>query len=160
MRYITSIYLPKNVLQCKDKYIGLQNENTCSCTKPSMRIGGCTTWNLSSSKEMYSSWIVFSKRTRNMAMMSIGERAQVIGMIHAGTSIRQVARLFNRRHFSSQNLWAKYVHTGSVEDLRRLPKRRVTTPLQDNHHLQDRFTMSSTPARNTDNYQHNQDNCA
>ena len=43
-------------------------------------------------------------------------------------------------------------HTGSVEDLRRLPKRRVTTSLQDiqivNDHLQDRFTVASTTARN------------
>ena len=54
---------------------------------------------------------------------------------------------------SIQSLWAQYVHTGSVEDLRRLRKRRVTTPLQDiqivNDHLQDRFTVTSTMARNT-----------
>ena len=30
-----------NVLQCKQQSIGLQKENTCSCTKPSMRNGGC-----------------------------------------------------------------------------------------------------------------------
>ena len=50
--------------------------------------------------------------------MSIAECAQDVGMIRTGTSIRQVARLFNRRHFSIQALWAKYVYTGSVEDLR------------------------------------------
>ena len=80
-----------------------------------------------------------------MLRMSIAERTQAVGMIGAGTSIRQVAWLFNRRHFSIQSLWAKYVHTGSVEDLIRLPKRRVIIPLQDiqivNDHLQDRFTV-------------------
>ena len=85
--------------------------------------------------------------------MSIAERTQAVGMIRAVTSIRQVARLFNRRHISIQSLWAKYVHTGSVGDLIRIPKRRVTNPLQDiqivNDHLQDRFTVASTTTRNT-----------
>ena len=44
-----------------------------------------------------------------MATMSIAERAQDIGMIRAGTSIRQVARLFNRRHFSIQSLYSTEV---------------------------------------------------
>ena len=57
-----------------------------------------------------------------MARMSIAERAQAVGMIRVGTSIRHVARLFNRRHFSIQRFWAKYVHTRGFEDLRRLPK--------------------------------------
>ena len=65
----------------------------------------------------------------------------------------QVARVFNRRHFSIETLWAKFVQTGSVADLPRRPKRRVTTPLQDiqiiNDHLQDRFTTAATTARNT-----------
>ena len=60
---------------------------------------------------------------------------------------------FNRRHFNIQSLWVKYLHTGSIEDLRRLPKRRVTTPLQDiqigNDRLQDRFTVTVTTAHNT-----------
>ena len=88
-----------------------------------------------------------------MLRMSIAERTQAVGMIRAGTSIRQVAWLFNRRHFSIQSLWAKYVHTGSVEDLIRLPKRRVIIPLQDiqivNDYLQDRFTEALTTTRNT-----------
>ena len=72
--------------------------------------------------------------------------AKAVGMIQAGTSIRQVAR-----HFSIQSLCAKYVHTESVEDLRQLPKRRLTTPLQDiqivNVHLHDLFTVAATTAR-------------
>ena len=49
MRYIPSIYLK----------FGLQKENTCLCTKPSIRKQllcsgfSCTTWNLSNSIEMY-----------------------------------------------------------------------------------------------------------
>ena len=35
-----------------------------------------------------------------------------------------IALYFNRRHSSIQSLWAKYVNTGSVEDLRRLPKKK------------------------------------
>ena len=51
----------------------------------------------------------FKKTTYHMARMSIAERAQDIGMIRAGTSIRQVARLFNRRHFSIQSLYSTEV---------------------------------------------------
>ena len=64
---------------------------------------------------------------------NIAERTQAVGIIRAGTSIRQF--FFKRRQFSIQSLWAKYLHNGNVEDLGRLPNRRVTTPLHRRRHV-------------------------
>ena len=67
-----------------------------------------------------------------------------------------IALYFNRRHSSIQSLWAKYVTPEVSKTSGDSTKRRVTTPLQYipivNDHLQDRFTMSSTTARNTVKY--------
>lgn len=65
----------------------------------------------------------------------------------------QVARVLNRRLFAIQCLWRKYQMTGSVADLPKRPKRRVTTYRQDRHiivsHLRDRFLPAATTARQT-----------
>lgn len=59
--------------------------------------------------------------------------------------------MFNRRMFTIQSLWGKFTATGSVNDRRRHPKRRVTTRRQDRYitvsHLRDRFTSSTGTAR-------------
>ena len=78
---------------------------------------------------------------------NIAERTQVVGIIRA--------RFFSKGDNSVFRVFRQntYVHNGNVEDLGRLPKRRVTTSLQDiqivNNHFQDRCTVASTMARNT-----------
>ena len=65
----------------------------------------------------------------------------------------QVARDFNRDHKTISRLVRKFQRTGSVEDLPRTPKRRVTTRQQDRYirltHLRDRNLTTRTTARNT-----------
>ena len=65
----------------------------------------------------------------------------------------QVARDFNRDHKTISRLVRKFQRTGSVEDLPRTPKRRVTTCQQDRYigltHLRDRNLTAHTTARNT-----------
>lgn len=65
----------------------------------------------------------------------------------------QIARHFNRQHSTIQQLWAKFRRTGSVADIRRRPKGRITTRRQDRYiivsHLRDRFTPATRTARVT-----------
>ena len=60
----------------------------------------------------------------------------------------QVARDFNRDHKTISRLVRKFQRTGSVEDLPRTPKRRVTTRQQDRYirltHLRDRNLTART----------------
>ena len=52
-----------------------------------------------------------------------------------------------------QQLWTKYRRTGSVNDIQRRPRSRVTTPQQDRQiyltHLRDRFLPAARTARVT-----------
>ena len=142
------------------KYIGLQAENTCSCTNPFMWNGGCEH---SLCARVPRAWhglcqIRYESIPRGLSFLKI-IKCGVYDHCKMRTSRRNDSchqtscSAFNRRHFNIQILWVKYLHTGSIEDLRRLPKRRVTTPLQDiqivNDRLQDRFTVTATTARNT-----------
>ena len=64
----------------------------------------------------------------------------------------QVARDFNRDHKTISRLVRKFQITGSVDDLQRTPKRRVTTRQPDPYirltHLRDRNLTACTTARN------------
>ena len=99
--YLIKKYKVWLFLYCTHQSIDLQKENTYSCTKSSMlngrcensqcaripraRHGSCRIW-----QEFILRWWSFIKKTLNMARMSIAERAQAVGMIRAGTPIRQV----------------------------------------------------------------------
>ena len=65
----------------------------------------------------------------------------------------QVARDFNRNHKTLLRLVRKFQRTGSVEDLPRTPKRRVTTRQQDRYirltRLRERNLTARTTARTT-----------
>ena len=65
----------------------------------------------------------------------------------------QVARDFNRDHKTISRLVRKFQRTGSVDDLPRTPKRRVTTRRQDRYtrltHLRDKNLTARTTARTT-----------
>ena len=65
----------------------------------------------------------------------------------------QVPRDFNRDHKIISRLFWKFQRTGSVEDLPRTPKRRVTTRQPDWYirltHLRDRNLTARTSARTT-----------
>ena len=61
--------------------------------------------------------------------------------------------MFNKRLFTIQCLWRKFLQTRSVNDRRWRPKRRVTTLRHDRYihrsHLRDRFTPATISARQT-----------
>lgn len=63
----------------------------------------------------------------------------------------QVAAAFNRCYNTVRALWVKFQHTGSVQDLPRRPRQRVTTHRQDRYiiltHLRDRFRTATETAR-------------
>jgi len=63
----------------------------------------------------------------------------------------QVARRFHRHHSTIQQLIDKYRRTGSVVDIRRSPRRRVTSRRQDRHivvsHIRNRFHTAAATAR-------------
>ena len=64
-----------------------------------------------------------------------------------------MSRQFHRQINTIRRLWAKYQQTGSVRDLRRRPRSKVTTRPQDRYivlsHLRDRFKSATTTARAT-----------
>jgi len=63
----------------------------------------------------------------------------------------QVARRFHRHHSTIQQLIDKYRRTGSVMNIRRRPRRRVTSRKQDRRivvfHLRNRFHTAAATAR-------------
>lgn len=65
----------------------------------------------------------------------------------------QVARFFGRDVKTITNLLSKFRRTGSVNDLPRRPRARVTTPRQDRvirrSHVANRFLSATETARNT-----------
>lgn len=65
----------------------------------------------------------------------------------------QVARAFNRSASTVHALLVKYRQTGSVEDLPRRPRSRITTPVQDRYitltHLRNRRLNAAETARGT-----------
>ena len=69
-------------------------------------------------------------------------RARAIGLLQAGVTKWRVSRIVNCSHSTIGRLWQKYQRTGSVADLPRRPRGRVTTVRQDNNirlaHLRDR----------------------
>ncbi|XP_060551452.1 uncharacterized protein LOC132713030 [Ruditapes philippinarum] len=74
-------------------------------------------------------------------------------MLQAGHSDRQVARVFGRNVSVIARLLLKYQRTGRVEDERRQPRGRVTTPVQDAQtiasHFQNRFKTAESTALTT-----------
>ncbi|XP_053381229.1 TPR and ankyrin repeat-containing protein 1-like [Mercenaria mercenaria] len=70
-----------------------------------------------------------------MPRMRNEERALAIGMLKAGVSRCQVARVIGRHVSTIRNLRNKFVRTGNVADEHRKPRPRVTS------HRQDRFVV-------------------
>ena len=68
-----------------------------------------------------------------MPRVSVQDRAIIIGRLQSGHSARAVAQDFNVAHSTVSRLWRKFVATGSVADLPRAPKHRVTTGRKDRH---------------------------
>lgn len=65
----------------------------------------------------------------------------------------QVARIFRRRHSTIDDLWRKFQATGSVADLPRASRQRVTTAAQDRYmrltHLRNRSRPATETAKAT-----------
>ena len=66
-----------------------------------------------------------------MGRLTNAERERAIGMILAGTSKGNIARLFGCSHVTIHALWNRYLQTGSVADCQRPGRPRVTTPRDD-----------------------------
>ena len=75
-----------------------------------------------------------------MPRVSVQDRAIIIGRLQSGYSARAVAQDFNVAHSTVSRLWRKFVATGSVADLPRAPKHRVT-PGREDRHLVNRAVM-------------------
>ena len=79
------------------------------------------------------------------------ERLRAIGMIQAGTSESEVARIFGVHRNTISALWRRFGFTGSVRDSQRAGRPRVTSRRQDNYirvvHLRNRFQTAALTAR-------------
>jgi hypothetical protein len=68
-------------------------------------------------------------------------------------SLLQVARHFHWQLTTIRNLCAKFNHTGSVRDIRRRPRSRVTTRGQERYmilsHLRDSWKSAASTTRQT-----------
>ena len=86
-----------------------------------------------------------------MPRLNSDSRGQIIGLLQANVSQRQLARQFNVSQSTISRLRQRYALTGSTKDRPRPGAPRVTTRRQDNvicqRHLRDRFkTAVSTAA--------------
>lgn len=86
-----------------------------------------------------------------MARLTNAERERAIGMILAGTSKIDIARLFGCSHVTIHALWNRYQQTGSVADRQRPGRPRVTTPREDRRirltHLRNRYQTARSTSR-------------
>ena len=85
----------------------------------------------------------------DMPGLTQNERERAVGMLLAGTSKRNVSRIFRCSWNTVSSLWNRYQQTGSTSDQPRSGRPRVTTRAEDNHirlrHLRDRcHTATST----------------
>ena len=86
-----------------------------------------------------------------MPRLSEGERCRIVGMLQDGASVSVTARHFGMTR-TTVRLWnQRYWATGTVADLQRSGRPRVTTPQQDRfivlRHLRNRFQPSTVTAR-------------
>ncbi len=86
-----------------------------------------------------------------MPWLSEKERHQAIGMLTAGATARDVARLFGCCRKTIERLAARYRHTGTVRDQPRAGRPRVTTARTDRFitltHLRQRRLPATVTAR-------------
>jgi transposase len=83
-----------------------------------------------------------------MPRPSNNDRNQALGMLRAGISTREVARLFNCHQSTVVRLRQRFQTTNNVSDHHRPGQPRVTTDQQDRHtrlqHLRNRFKMAAS----------------
>ena len=88
-----------------------------------------------------------------MPRLSNNDRNQALGMLRAGISTREVARLFNCHQSTVVRLRQRFQTTNNVSDRPRPGQPRVTTDQQDRHirlqHLRNRFKTAASTARET-----------
>jgi transposase len=88
-----------------------------------------------------------------MPRLSNNDRNQALGMLRAGISTREVARLFNCHQSTVVHLRQRLQTTNNVSDRPRPGQPRVTTDQQDRHirlqHLRKRFKTAASTARET-----------
>ena len=88
-----------------------------------------------------------------MPRLSNNDRNQALGMLRAGISTREVARLFNCHQSTVVRLRQRFQTTNNVSDRPRPGQPRVTTDQQDRHirlqHLHNRFKTAASTARET-----------
>ena len=93
-----------------------------------------------------------------MPRRSNNDRNQALGMLRAGISTREVARLFNCHQSTVVRLRQRFQTTNNVSDRPRPGQPRVTTDQQDRHirlqHLRNRFKTAVSTARETQ-WRHN-----
>ena len=86
-----------------------------------------------------------------MPRLNNHQRSQAIGMLQANVSVNGVANRFNVSRQCIDNLRRKFQATGSVNDMPRSGRPRVTTAVEDGHivtaHLQDRFKTATETSR-------------
>ena len=88
-----------------------------------------------------------------MPRLSNNDRNQALGMLRAGISTREVARLFNCHQSTVVRLRQRFQTTNNVSDRPWPGQPRVTTDQQDRHiqlqHLRNRFKTAASTARET-----------
>ena len=88
-----------------------------------------------------------------MPRLSNNDRKQALGMLRAGISTREVARLFNCHQSTVVRLRQRFQTMNNVSDRSRPGQPRVTTDQQDHHirlqHLRNRFKTAASTARET-----------
>ena len=88
-----------------------------------------------------------------MPRLSNNDRNQALGMLRAGISTREVARLFNCHQSTVVRLRQRFKTMNNVSDRPRTGQPRATTDQQDRHirlqHLRNRFKIAASAARET-----------
>ena len=88
-----------------------------------------------------------------MPRLSNNDRNQALGMLRAGISTREVARLFNCHQSTVVRLRQMFQTTNNVSDHPQPGQPRVTSDQQDRHirlqHLRNRFKTAASTARET-----------
>lgn len=88
-----------------------------------------------------------------MPRLNNDQRNRALGMLDAGSSVREVARAFHVHHTTVYRLTQRVRDTGAVGDHPRPGAPRVTTPHQDQairlQHLRNRFQTAASTARTT-----------
>jgi len=86
-----------------------------------------------------------------MPRTSQNDRNRAIGMLQAGNTVSATARQFNVQRKTVRTWWLRFQNTGSVSDLPRRGRARITTRRQDRlivlTHLRNRFQPATKTAR-------------